>query len=337
MQSKCKFIFCLFIMIFGSCLSVFSQTAKERYDKGVKFMNQKIYSDAIKWFKSSKGIEKSPDNQSRCNTKIKECNSEISRADRYYNSGIMKLNNCDRVGAKQDFQTSKTIDKSPSNISRCDKGIRRSEIPCDEPDVKLEIDKKDLIFPANQQKAKVTIKGDPWPNWDFEPDRVGWLHVERGNNPQEEVYLTIWCDNNIDTYSRKAQIVVTAPKDKPIGKRRREIINITQMVGAPVAFYVDGDVNYPNVRRKGEQIIVKLSSNSMVRYAENNNRNWRVISMPSWCHHSNQKKDKDGYGVAAQNELVVIIDANKEKREREGVIRLESQGVFAEIKITQKK
>lgn len=296
MQKRYKFWFCLFIMICGSCLSVFSQTAKERYNKGVKYMNQKNYSEAIRWFKSSQNVDKSPENHNKCQNQIDKCNEKIATKDN-----------------KSDVKREQSIDVEIDSKS----------------EVKLEISKKNVGFPAYRSMQKLQVHGDPWPNWDYTlVGNSSWVNVKKG------VYgdsLYIQCENNIDSKPRTAQIIVTTPNGL------RETINITQLAGARIDFYVDGEVNYPKIKQKGEQIVVKLHSTSQMKYAENNNRNWRIVSMPSWCHQSNHKKDKDGYGVALPNELVVIIDANKEMQERQGVIRLESQGVFSEIRITQKK
>ena len=260
-----------------------------------------------------------------------------------YTKGIEFMKKKQWTDAITQFKQSKIINKSPENVQRCNTQIKVCEQHLTPPPppppipVELKIDKKNVSFSAYRSQYKIAIKSDPWPDWDFKVIGADWLSVKRGNNPLDEIYLYIECDDNINTQQRTAMIVVTTPRKERAGRASlSDTIRIIQVAGNSVVFYVDGETNYA-CKRKGAQIVAKIRSNSMVKYAENNNQNWRVVNMPNWCQLSSQKEDKKGWSPVASDELVVTVLKNEEGKEREGNIRLESQNNFVNIRITQKK
>lgn len=294
-----KIILCLFLLNAGEA-NLCAQEWSRRFDDGCKYYDKGQYENSKNAFISSKDLNKSPDH-------VKKCDYWISKCD-----------------------DAKKTSPKPNSPEKREKSVKTEyELYVNYSEVQV------AACPTMRSVIQIERRPDGWNQWEYKIENMShsednWLNIERGKDA-EATFLYITCKNNTRNTARTATVVVTASPSL------KKAIKISQKAGRSVWFYVDGDTYYEVKRKPKNSIVVKISSNSLIEYPENKNRNWRVVNMPRWCKGTDLKRTSKGNVPVEPNELAIDVEANAEERVREGDIKIESQGLYQIIHIKQKK
>jgi len=241
-------------------------------------------------------------------------------SDAAYQKGVSMMNSANYTGAVAQFNASKRINKSESNVKRCNAMIaqcqklmkqkKSSDNTKDRRRSKtdnsrfygsyLEIFPQDMVFGNSSSEVKEISVNTDKDDWTCSVNRKEgeseWCVAEKVSNGQ----MKITCSPSDKTTARSTSVIVKSGSVK-------DSVIVRQPAGARAELYIEKyqadskDVYLPRGEDKNpvivaskknglEQVVVKLICKSDTIYNDGYNNNWTVTSMPKWCNRSVTKR-----------------------------------------------